>query len=420
MMLSPVATPDMFRPYPDRNGMFNANTSHLPPMNPIEEEIKRRIANGESSFEDMGVKHWREGGDTYVQIGPPVVVDFPHDLTTVPEHAVLVASNDIGDSHTAIATRHGDGSIHVAIRSDQTGRIRFSMRFRQTPDGSGYVLDIPIQTGEIAPLSTSLFSFVINAFGIWAGFLATLAKFNWIHEKSQESPGQSATSHTSLFMRPTGFEIGGMGSRQDIPQALARGPVVGLPPTGGVCYDEKDMCINHDMICSFGLLSEKGNPIAKTGGRYLKFSIPYFVDFKIDLIDCCENHDINLWCAESRAAVAYYNELLIKCFQTNIVYQTWEQLPLFWKLLGFGTFLGLLLSFNVVLEILAGIGIAIGEATTGDPPRDIYYNFDKSQGHQKSCLCGGNVPTYVCDSPDSCRICETKNSRRKRIFYGGK
>jgi hypothetical protein len=175
------------------------------------------------------------------------------------------------------------------------------------------------------------------------------------------------------------------------------------------------LCINHDLKCSDNAIMS-----FTSHGTSVRRHVPCVGDVDINVLDCCKQHDVSLWCAGSALEAANANAAVVDCIASMIIAATqrsYDQSNDWWcKLKKFfvGVWDGIVaLATELIAEIVAVIGealtIALEIVTLGFAPQD-WIDWLQSRGsfvlspelmnlhgeHSKSCLCGGTIPTTIC------------------------
>jgi hypothetical protein len=161
-------------------------------------------------------------------------------------------------------------------------------------------------------------------------------------------------------------------------------------------------CINHDMICSDPFANEV----------YVNF---FGCDFTASVLDCCKQHDVDLWCGASDTNIVTMTAYLLSinakfaaCIIAKLVYAAAEQLPWYCG----GVVGGLIIGFVIGLFVSA-------VAFLGTLGGGIYHYKDEffpgDGRHNHCCLCGGDTPTAFCGkNPSDCRdMCKEMGMKQK-------
>lgn len=165
--------------------------------------------------------------------------------------------------------------------------------------------------------------------------------------------------------------------------------------------------MSHDMLCTL-------SPIVTLDGRmYLTFLCTFgtTVTAEINVLECCKKHDIAMWCAASDLEVIIADQAVIACVTARFARYVNEDLTkdCFPFLHDTGGLLGDVLEFIIGLpaRVLGSIEVIVGGVLSSlgailfawwqhETPLKGYGGINKD-----SCLCGGTVPTVLCD--DECR-----------------
>jgi hypothetical protein len=140
---------------------------------------------------------------------------------------------------------------------------------------------------------------------------------------------------------------------------------------GPKLFDSTDKCIDHDLKCSF--------PIKE--GKYVFVTVPFCSTVRVDLKNCCENHDIDLWCERQSATDA--DSTLVKCIYSQIIKQCTHQWGWFCDIWGVANLLLCVARMSVLLRAALLL---------------IPYPYPRwGGGAGWSCLCGGLEETYDCN-----------------------
>jgi hypothetical protein len=161
-----------------------------------------------------------------------------------------------------------------------------------------------------------------------------------------------------------------------------------------------NLCISHDMACSFPGITLEGK---------INWYFPCAGSFSINVLDCCKDHDINLWCAKTFIDIENANHIVIQCVADAIYNKTLSEMPFFCKVT-FGavyTFLHYIILNSLVhsLSPYLSLKFYLGKSQ--------YVNLDGS--HNDSCLCGGTKATFCCDSSKNPDYCKTTNGNLKNL-----
>lgn len=172
--------------------------------------------------------------------------------------------------------------------------------------------------------------------------------------------------------------------------------------------DGECMCIEHDMGCS-AVTTKSGD---------FQFWAPCAGFFVTDVFECCYNHDIGLWCTGENGGIGKYVETpallgiqLIACFEDKIIEKYLDESGWFCEFFGLPVLMSSLVSLFLILSPLIGI------ALQGSPDRR-----NNDGRNDKSCLFGGDVPTFCCGGfdgvcKDECcnkvELCSTKVDKKR-------
>lgn len=200
------------------------------------------------------------------------------------------------------------------------------------------------------------------------------------------------------------------------PQPLTSGPPVGLPYGPKHPHDTDDhCCIGHDMACSFG------DPLGDV-------KITFFPcgSMIVNVLECCIDHDINLFCGIDLTDVwsdpydqipmtvaTVATPLLLPmaaefayCLEKKILEKAVEEFGLC-LIVGIPVLLGTSIPFNIALNVFVLIVTAglVYQAVT-DP--NAQSRMTLAGEHDECCVCGGGVDTKCC----------TGVSRNNRYCFG--
>ncbi len=340
--------------------------------------------------------------------------DFMRDvLSRAPGSGMRMTSSDrLGVANIGQITIKDDGSmIMTATSIAKSKKIGITLKplgneLWEIGNGvSTRTANIP----DIMPLE------VIATIG-WASYTANLWLINKaISSKSAQasSPNVSSivTNGESVTMNPTdqkALQMVLMGNVVDNTNSIL--PTIPGPPTN-------TLCITHDLICSQDL--EPLLTFTQNGTSVTRY-VPCVGEVNINILDCCKQHDVSLWCASSTLEAGAANAAVIQCIASKIISATQDaygQSNDWWcklKKVFVGIWDGIVaIAAELINAIVAIIGEALALAleivTDGLAPQDwidwlqgtggfvvspVLLNLDGQ--NSQSCLCGGTVPTTQC------------------------
>ncbi len=162
--------------------------------------------------------------------------------------------------------------------------------------------------------------------------------------------------------------------------------------------------LTHDMHCTpLGALWGDGAGVGWMSINQIVLFLPCSGTVWVDVVSCCQSHDVGYWCASNYSGVLAADLTLISCIFGKLVDRIMEVTP--WYCLP-----TLLLPppFNPLLQavsisaVLTPVMIGIGTYQVGryhyTGKDDIVYG----GYHKNSCLCGGTTPTW---HPDLGQMC---------------
>jgi hypothetical protein len=162
-------------------------------------------------------------------------------------------------------------------------------------------------------------------------------------------------------------------------------------------------CIIHDLVCT--PLGGGDWPFT-TDHRHIQFWAPGIGSYKVDIGNCCFNHDIACWCAHIGQDVDEANRVVLNCILGDVIAGAWTTLAhedWWWgKKAVVGALLGIWTIATAGADLVIGGIFDLGydgalKAWLDNNP--CYANFDHS--HDDSCLCGGSKPTVQCQNDQS-------------------
>jgi hypothetical protein len=199
------------------------------------------------------------------------------------------------------------------------------------------------------------------------------------------------------------------------------------------------LCITHDLVCTniplfLGLTMQ-----FTQNGTSIRASVPCVGSIDVNILGCCKQHDVSLWCSQTEADLTAANATVVGCVLQQVLFATQDAYANsnnWWCKL----FAGILDIFTSILDIVGGALIelinvlvaAVGDVVAGllelvtlgllsktDLNNILGFGgnvldqdlWDPNGQHQQSCLCGGTVPTTICsvqsDDTDPCRdVCK--------------
>lgn len=145
-------------------------------------------------------------------------------------------------------------------------------------------------------------------------------------------------------------------------------------------------CMPHDLLCS----SMEFIGINK-GGKWKQW-FPCSGSFDVNVLDCCINHDIDLWCAEDVIDITWANIKVIECILNKTLRKAIKEMwwGCKWMAIPAGIFYGAL------AIIFARFYLPIILSWAYANPNMVGWH----GSHKNSCVCGGLLPTKCCN-PDS-------------------
>ncbi len=149
---------------------------------------------------------------------------------------------------------------------------------------------------------------------------------------------------------------------------------------------------SHDYACN--LPEPATNLVTKDGRFYMWINCFLFKtqEIEIDTLSCCKQHDIDLWCSVSNLEAMGADEKVVACFAAATLDQGLAKIDpacgVIWG--GYAQLLAQVAVFFVLTEIF----VASWANLIHDSDLIGYGGRNKD-----SCLCGGDVPTALCDNP---------------------
>lgn len=157
----------------------------------------------------------------------------------------------------------------------------------------------------------------------------------------------------------------------------------------------KSPCIPHDLKCSFG--TDDYNNV--------NFWFPFCGAFTVNVGECCKTHDISLWCATGSGDIFDINWAVNKCIQDKVFNGIKSNAHgLLCNLFAF--------SYEIVSFFVTSLLIVGGLEAIVLGMRPEFFDYDLS--HKDSCLCGGKLPTTVCNGNPNLACCDICSSYGKQ------
>jgi hypothetical protein len=295
-------------------------------------------------------------------------------LRTLPgESTTHTAATPAGDYFTSTATVDQNRNIRIVVSSARANETMVDAQLNWT--GAGWSAPAGSNQSAVIPVSISLDSLAVAA-------LATGIVNSNISNKIGNRPTNSDPCATELnnYQAP----------------------------------DAGTYCIPHDLVCTSPLGSNL-LPIFTSDQTHIKFWAPCIGTYRVDIGDCCFNHDIACWCAQGIGDVAAANLYVTSCVVGHIITQAWTTLWNELKQKGWFEryfdliFCGALIAAWEALLLGGSIaGIPIFAALFG--LFNVGYDYflyewlkanpcfaDFDGRHADSCLCGGSKPTSQCE-----------------------
>jgi hypothetical protein len=386
----------------------------------------------------------------------PIDFDFNRDiLNRTPGSALQMTVTDQKGTRDIVSSSVAkDGSMQIKVKSARDLKKKVNLLF--TPKGQNiWQIGNGISTKDVILPSYVSLDLLTNI--AWASYLAdgwTIDKIKKTLDKSIISP---VSSNTTQFYSPSKNIV--PSSQTFFPQINTTlptpkwSPQLPIPPSTPVkiptlpntpytlyslrpstldtpMTQQKTMCITHDLVCTDINLGI-GKIVFHNGGSTLPRYVPCVGEINVDVLDCCKQHDVNMWCATDPFSLAIANANVVACITSKInsaessAYSGanfWCQLVQFFKgilddLLGAISELITVIVHLIgdVLVVALGVINALIEAGTLGALKiipDSWYstilqvfgfvlspdltNFDGR--NSDSCLCGGNVPTTICST----------------------
>ncbi|MBX7156612.1 MAG: hypothetical protein K1X91_16770 [Bacteriodetes bacterium] len=154
-------------------------------------------------------------------------------------------------------------------------------------------------------------------------------------------------------------------------------------------------CFSHDFKCTtpggnfLNSLGLTGSAFANDG-KEIKLWFPCSGTINIDVSECCKNHDIALWCSTNAVQVMWHDLNVIACFVSKVAIEGAKKIKVL---------CGIIIDYSV-LAFYVSIGLRARYAALFSW---IFEDklWDHEGSHQKSCLCGGTMPTTFCPGSGS-------------------
>ncbi|MFI5200891.1 MAG: hypothetical protein ACHQNE_00705 [Candidatus Kapaibacterium sp.] len=179
------------------------------------------------------------------------------------------------------------------------------------------------------------------------------------------------------------------------------------------------LCITHDLLCSDNLAMSFTH-----GGTSVSRFVPCVGSIDVNVLNCCKQHDVSLWCSQSEADLTAANAAVIGCILQDVLGATQDAYANSdnWWCKVFSSILDIITTIfdiaegalyeliNVLVAVVGDIGAALMELVTLGLLSQTDLNnilgfggnlydqdlWDPYGQHQQSCLCGGTVPTTQC------------------------
>lgn len=133
-------------------------------------------------------------------------------------------------------------------------------------------------------------------------------------------------------------------------------------------------CIDHDMVCSFGLAG-----LASSTTLFV-YGFPLCHVINVDILPCCQKHDIELWCAQRSASDI--DSDFVNCIFSRFLHAVNHEWSFLCRLLSEP----IVVAYSLLLQTLLRAALAL-----------VPYRYPQfGGGGTWSCLCGGKYATYDC------------------------
>jgi len=297
------------------------------------------------------------------------------------EYAFLMMGNpETKNSMYNVTTfRLTNGDLLTKIETALTGSDLFAVQMVKV-DSQGYKVNTPLASSEFyIPLDTSLDAVNFAIASIWVGAMSVVGK------------------HQNYQSTITG-NIGNSSSDESIRKERGEKPIKedGIRHERDEILGDEVMCTPHDMGCS-------GGGLITPDGKF-NFWFPCAGSFSADVYDCCYRHDVGLYCSTTFWDSSAEDLDLIHCISAKIIAAGIEEMSWICKWL-------FALPLITLIEGLSVIGYIFMPGIADYESEQVNYD----GRHNKSCLCGGNIPTICCDSDKVRSICLDKNCNKVNL-----